>query len=101
VSKSIEREDRKSVSFSLTITKYELLKLQSATRGMTSSQLTRMLVHDYMNRSPSKGVVARLEAKLIELDHVIAKYTSLCDSLGVPPSEAQHLGAQGDIKETQ
>lgn len=84
----------KSISITMPEAMYEKALVQAATRGLRPSHMVRMLLYDYLNRSPAKGVVALYEADMAELRKLIDKYESLCHSLGVEPVQAQHLGAE-------
>ncbi len=86
----------KNVSFVVTEEWRNTIDIQAATRGLTASQLAKMLMHDYIKKSPTTNVVNRMEAKILELDRLIAEYTVLCKDSGVATAKAQHSLAQGD-----
>ncbi len=85
----------RTVQFTIKDAQYELFKVQADARGMPLSQMARTALCDMLNKSSTRGTMLRLAAITARYEAAIAKYESLCRSMGVDPTEAQELGTPG------
>ncbi len=58
-------EDKKTISFTVPIPQYDLIKLEAAARGLKPSEFVKMTVASFINKS-SKGAYSELARQLAE-----------------------------------
>ncbi len=59
-------EEKKTISFSMTLTEYNLIKINASAKGLSPSAYCKNCVSKDINKYPAKGVLAELARQRTE-----------------------------------